>query len=174
MNTPTKELDEPVTNGTDRVEVMRETMVGDRVFRVQVRYEQGSQIAIEFAGRTTDGEPAGALRGEIAVADLLPAGKSLSTLLPSIAVAFGQAKLSAPLEDLRRAHPNAGRAWSPADDARLSWGFQAGWSISSAAEELGRRPNAIRSRLVRLGLLAPGGSATRSVPSTVPDGPIPT
>jgi hypothetical protein len=48
-------------------------------------------------------------------------------------------------------YPMAWQPWTEADERRLSEGYRSGRSISSLADQLQRRPNAIRSRLIRLG-----------------------
>ncbi|HZN46725.1 MAG TPA: hypothetical protein VFB71_03810 [Ramlibacter sp.] len=59
----------------------------------------------------------------------------------------------------RNAPPNAGKAWSPQEDAALETAFDAGIPLKQVAQELGRTAFAVEQRLVRLGKIAapPGG-----------------
>ena len=54
--------------------------------------------------------------------------------------------------------PNAGKKWSPQEDAALEIAFDAGIPIKQVAQELGRTGFAVEQRLVKLGKIeAPGG-----------------
>lgn len=53
----------------------------------------------------------------------------------------------------RELPPNAGKAWEPAEDARLDAAFAQGVEVKQLAQELGRTPWAVESRLVKLGKL---------------------
>ena len=68
---------------------------------------------------------------------------------------------SAPPEPARRRRPqppNAGKAWSPQEDAALETAFDAGIALKQVAQELGRTPFAVEQRLVKLGkVAAPAG-----------------
>jgi hypothetical protein len=58
----------------------------------------------------------------------------------------------------RNAPPNAGKAWSPQEDAALETAFEAGIPLKQVAQELGRTAFAVEQRLVRLGkIAAPAG-----------------
>ena len=65
----------------------------------------------------------------------------------------------APPRARRNAPPNAGKAWSPQEDAALETAFDAGIPLKQVAQELGRTAFAVEQRLVRLGKIAapPGG-----------------
>ncbi len=54
---------------------------------------------------------------------------------------------------LRQKHPNAYRSWSKADDELLRQQYTAGSDIEELSTAFGRRRGAIRSRLVKLGLI---------------------
>ena len=62
------------------------------------------------------------------------------------------AKRPNPYAKLRETHPNAGKAWSGADDEELRRLFTAGNAVDDLALLFGRTPNGIRQRLERLGL----------------------
>ena len=64
-------------------------------------------------------------------------------------------KSEKPVRGPRQQPPNAGKAWDPAEDARLDAGFAAGKEVKQLADELGRTPFAVESRLVKLGKLPP-------------------
>ena len=58
----------------------------------------------------------------------------------------------------RNAPPNAGKAWSPQEDAALATAFDAGIALKQVAQELGRTAFAVEQRLVKLGkIAAPAG-----------------
>jgi hypothetical protein len=59
-----------------------------------------------------------------------------------------------PYAKLRETHPNAGKAWSSADDEELRRLFASGNAVEDLALLFGRTPNGIRQRLERLGMLA--------------------
>src|SRR4051812_12119967 len=60
----------------------------------------------------------------------------------------------------RPAPPNAGKAWSPQEDAALETAFDAGIAIRQVAEELGRTAFAVEQRLIKIGkVAAPAGGA---------------
>ena len=57
-----------------------------------------------------------------------------------------------------RRPPNAGKPWSPQEDAALETAFDAGIPLRQVAQELGRTAFAVEQRLVRLGkVAAPAG-----------------
>ncbi len=57
------------------------------------------------------------------------------------------------MEKIREQHPNAYRPWSPPEDARLKNLFSEHLEFAEIAKTLGRKRGAIRSRLIRLGLI---------------------
>jgi hypothetical protein len=62
---------------------------------------------------------------------------------------------------------NAGRPWSPTEDALLTQAHQAGMAIAELARAHERTPGAITARLVKLGLIAlPPGLRLRGMPAT--------
>jgi len=60
-----------------------------------------------------------------------------------------------PAQRRRPAAPNQGKPWAPEDDAKLDAAFAAGADLKPLAQELGRTPFALESRLVKLGKLPP-------------------
>lgn len=58
--------------------------------------------------------------------------------------------------DIRTEHPKAYMPWTDDDDDALRTGFESGTKIAHLAKEFGRKPGAIRSRLVKLGLVESG------------------
>jgi hypothetical protein len=54
----------------------------------------------------------------------------------------------------RRHYPKAWSAWSTDDDSRLLDGYKSGMDVRQLATELGRKPRAIVSRLVKHGVVA--------------------
>lgn len=63
------------------------------------------------------------------------------------------------VEDLRKIHPNAYKSWSAAEDALLTAHHNSGMVAKEIAERLGRQKGAIRSRLVKIGLVEPRPAA---------------
>ncbi len=59
------------------------------------------------------------------------------------------------LETIRAKFPNAYRAWSKEDDARLTELFRNSAKVSVLVKEFGRQRGSINSRLIRLGLVEP-------------------
>jgi hypothetical protein len=59
------------------------------------------------------------------------------------------------IEKMRQKHPNAYKAWSADDDARLTELFRDNAKVSVLVKEFGRQRGAINSRLIRLGLIEP-------------------
>ncbi|MBI2053360.1 MAG: hypothetical protein HYT41_01275 [Candidatus Sungbacteria bacterium] len=57
------------------------------------------------------------------------------------------------LERIRAAHPNAYRAWSPEEDEALRRYFKEGWTMVALADHFGRKSGAVRSRLIKAGLI---------------------
>jgi hypothetical protein len=57
--------------------------------------------------------------------------------------------------------PNAGKPWSPQDDAALETAFDAGIPLKQVAQELGRTQFALEQRLVKLGKVAPPAGGGR-------------
>ncbi|MEK7108360.1 MAG: hypothetical protein AAB898_01685, partial [Patescibacteria group bacterium] len=61
------------------------------------------------------------------------------------------------LDRVRRKHPNAYRPWSEEEDARLAELHAARKTVKDISKSLGRQPGAIRSRLVKTGLVLAEG-----------------
>jgi hypothetical protein len=59
-----------------------------------------------------------------------------------------------PAKPRRALPPNAGKAWTPQEDAALETAFDAGIALRQVAQELGRTPFAVEQRLVKLGKVA--------------------
>ncbi|WP_436777834.1 hypothetical protein [Yinghuangia sp. YIM S09857] len=57
------------------------------------------------------------------------------------------------LEELRKMHPRAYDRWSAEEEARLTEGFKCGETQAELARQHQRQPGAIRSRLIKLGLI---------------------
>lgn len=55
----------------------------------------------------------------------------------------------------RRPAPNAGKPWAAEEDARLDAAFANGADLKPLAQEMGRTPFALETRLVKLGKLPP-------------------
>ena len=58
------------------------------------------------------------------------------------------------IEEIRHVHPRAYEKWSTEEDGQLSELFRGGKSVSEIAKALCRQEGAIRSRLVKLTLVA--------------------
>jgi hypothetical protein len=57
------------------------------------------------------------------------------------------------IENIRQKYPKAYTRWSPEEDQQLILNHQSGMSVVALAQLFLRQPSAIRSRLVKLGLL---------------------
>ncbi len=57
------------------------------------------------------------------------------------------------LASMRTKYPNAYRSWTDADDVKLTELYREGARARQLSEKLGRHPGAIRSRLLKLGLI---------------------
>jgi hypothetical protein len=55
--------------------------------------------------------------------------------------------------ELREKHPNAYRPWSKEEDEDLKERFLSGEQGKELAQVFGRKPNAIKMRLIKLGLI---------------------
>ncbi|MCR4322565.1 MAG: PIF1 family DEAD/DEAH box helicase [Candidatus Azambacteria bacterium] len=65
----------------------------------------------------------------------------------------GKSESGGRFEKMREKHPNAYRAWDKAQDEKLEELFTKGISAADCAKKLGRKGGAIRSRLIKLGLM---------------------
>ncbi|MDB5873940.1 MAG: hypothetical protein JWQ07_3382 [Ramlibacter sp.] len=65
----------------------------------------------------------------------------------------------------RELPPNAGKPWAAEEDARLEAGFAAGADVKQLAEQLGRTPLGVESRLVMRGKLPPRPGMRVSAPA---------
>lgn len=68
------------------------------------------------------------------------------------------------IEKMREAHPNAYMPWTKVLDDKLKEDFANGSSIDDLVKSYGRKKGAIRSRLIKLGLITKKNS--RAVPAT--------
>ena len=75
----------------------------------------------------------------------------LEDLIAELGEAAG--KRPGPYAKLRETYPNAGKAWSKADDEDLTRLFAAGNTAADLALLFGRTHNGVRQRLERLGLV---------------------
>jgi hypothetical protein len=63
-----------------------------------------------------------------------------------------------PARPRRALPPNAGKPWSPQEDAALEVAYDAGIALKQVAQELGRTAFAVEQRLIRMGkIAAPAG-----------------
>ncbi len=98
--------------------------------------------ALHVAARALDGTPEGAAPGEAKPARSRPAPPT-----------------------------NAGKPWTPEDDAELVGGFDRGLDLRALAEALGRTRFGIEQRLIKLGKIETppgGGRFGRKTPETAP------
>jgi hypothetical protein len=82
------------------------------------------------------------------------------------AAGAGRLERSRSLGEIRDTHPNHGGPWTDDEDDRLRDGFNAGRTVDELVEDHGRSQAAIRSRLVRLGLLNPKTGETAPLAKT--------
>ena len=158
MDDPTDYLDDrqQAYAGSGRLDVRHEVVIDGRTFSVRAQHVRGRRLTVEFVAEGADDDDPGSLCGEIAVTDLVPAAAALRSLLSGVAVILGQGRASKgyDMRRIRSQYPNAYKAWTGADEERLTARFNAGASIDDLTQEFGRQPGAIRARLERLGLVA--------------------
>src|SRR3954469_12479138 len=65
----------------------------------------------------------------------------------------------------REAPVNAGKSWTPEEDAKVDTSFAAGVDVRDIAQELGRTAWAVEARLVKLGKLEPRAGMRMAVPA---------
>ncbi len=94
------------------------------------------------------------ITGEVMPADSPYNAPPVIRALFAVSQALGE-KSEKPVRSPRQQPPNAGKAWDAAEDARLEAAFAAGHEMKQLADELGRTPFAVESRLVKLGKLPP-------------------
>lgn len=86
--------------------------------------------------------------------ELLAANKHLKELQMSLVGKGGKGRGgSHNISETRRRFPRAYEKWSTEEDRRLQDEFGRGRSVTELAEVFGRKPGAIRSRLVKNGLI---------------------
>lgn len=66
-----------------------------------------------------------------------------------------QALGTRPERPRRELPPNAGKPWDPQEDARLEAAHREGLDLKQLAQQLGRTPFGVETRLVKLGHLPP-------------------
>lgn len=67
---------------------------------------------------------------------------------------YAKPQKSYSVTEIRKSYPTAYQKWSPQEEKRLVHDFQAGVSIKSLAQKLGRKHGAIQSRLRKLGCVS--------------------
>jgi len=60
------------------------------------------------------------------------------------------------VEEKRKRHPRAYEAWTAREENRLKDAYQSGATIDDLAQELGRAPTSVLSRLYQLGIISVG------------------
>lgn len=95
----------------------------------------------------------------------LPDGRAIALPVPAwLALRDALIALDPEAPRVRAVRPgpaNRGKPWSPADDERVSTGFQAGIEPAGIAREVGRTRGAVVARLVRLGLMEEAAAGLR-------------
>jgi hypothetical protein len=114
---------------------------------------------------TVRAEDAGSGAVEVRVAapasDLALVGEIVQRSLSGLAHLAGAAPASAGAQRMRlrvaedrRRYPKAWSAWTPDEDSRLLDGYRSGMDVGQLSTELGRKPRAIMSRLIKHGVVA--------------------
>ena len=109
------------------------------------------------------------LRASVPAADLTVLGEVTSQVLAGLgrlagATPAGNDRFRVRVATDRQRHPNAWTAWTPDDAARVLAGYRAGTTVEELAEELGRKPRAVISRLIKHGMVPLGGDSTDVAP----------
>jgi len=110
-------------------------------------FKQSSMTAREAFNKMGEGELAALQRRFV----FAIGGKEPAEVAKERAAGAGLSRI----EKMRQKHPNAYRAWSAEDDARLTGLFRASAAVSTLVKEFGRQRGAINARLIRLGLVEP-------------------
>lgn len=137
--------------GHDRIQITRSLTVGGQEFRLHLEHFDDTTVTVDLLVGYSD-QPAGHLRGEIQVSDVVPASPVLASLFGGVVVVQGHAGVPVParIAQIRRTHPNARAPWTSADEAKLLKRYREGASIAELAGEFGRKAGAIERRLERL------------------------
>jgi hypothetical protein len=75
------------------------------------------------------------------------------------------------IERARATHSRAWARWTRDEDARLTLLFHQGMSRAALVRELGRQPGAVRSRLLKLGLISDADDGDATVEDAAPNRP---
>ena len=142
-------------------ELYQEVEAGGRVYAVTAKTADDDRVEVDLVSADPDGQVISRLSGTLPVEDLSVAATVVGRLLAGVGLlcngdwdrASQVLHSESRLEQIRRKHPNAGKKWESADDERLVTDFKAGAGISELANRLGRQYGAIRSRLVKHGLI---------------------
>jgi hypothetical protein len=140
-----------------------ELAVEGRLFRIEAgSVRDADPEAFELSVRADD-----AGGGPVEVRALLPAAElavvgeivqhslaGLARLAGGAGTTVGGERFKVRIAAARQRHPKAWTSWTSDDDSRLMAGYQSGVSLDKLAEELGRGPRAIVSRLVKHGVVA--------------------
>lgn len=135
-----------------------ELEINGRRFHIEAADEDGG---CRLAVRADDvGQGAVEVHGTLPVGDLAAVGEVVQRSLSGLAQLSGGAAPSVAgqrfklrMAEDRRRYPKAWTAWSPDDDSRLLDGYRAGMDVTQLATELGRKPRAVVSRLVKHGVV---------------------
>ena len=136
------------------VDYHAESRSGAHVLDVAARSETDGVLQVEL----TVSDPGGQVLGEGALRltpeVLPPTERVLAQVLRGLAQLHTLPdRTPRPPEDRRPGRPNARRPWSPDEEDRLRAAWDRGDPVATVAVAHGRSGNAIRSRLLKLGLI---------------------
>ncbi|WP_213452935.1 SANT/Myb domain-containing protein [Rhizomonospora bruguierae] len=144
-----------------------ELAVSGRLFRIEITSAGPSGIggrgpdAYEMTVRADDdGAGPVEVHASMPAGDLAVVGEVVRHSLSGLArlagsgggVAGGGENFKVRIAAARQRHPKAWTAWTPEEDERLLAGYRSGSDVKQLADELGRGPRAIVSRLVKHGV----------------------
>ena len=144
-----------------RVDLTYEVVVGGQHYTVKAEGSGDGRIGYRLEAVDREGNTKVRLTGELSTEDLPVVAELIAATFNVLST--GQPTTAPALADLRRIHPNAYEKWTAEEEEHLVDAFRSGTVVRDLAVEFGRRPSAIRTRLIRLGEIE---SSSTSSPST--------
>jgi hypothetical protein len=137
------------------VDYHAESRSGAHVLDVAARSEADGVLQVELTVSDAGGEVVGEGALRLSPDVLPPTERVLAQVLRGLTQlhTLPERTPARPPDDGRRGRPNARRPWSQDEEDRLRAAWGAGEPVAAIATAHGRSSNAIRSRLLRLGLI---------------------
>ncbi|HYT10676.1 MAG TPA: hypothetical protein VEL73_08445 [Mycobacteriales bacterium] len=138
------------------VDYRAESRTGAHVVDVAARSEAGGVLHVELTVCDDAGDVVGEGALRLPPSLLPPAERMLGQVLRGLAHlhALPAVPPTRAAQEARRGRPNAGRPWSDEEEERLRTAWAGGTPAAEIAAAHGRSTNAVRSRLLKLGLIS--------------------